>query len=412
MNAINCLLGETMPRSTNAMHLSSRGAEAHFAVAIALVAVLPCLTLLYLFGTAQGIPPLTLAQLWSAALGVALPMTFGYLLLARYPAAIIRLRAYLQTIAMGDLPDAIDLLASENDIAAIERALNQVLKMLSQKLNEVQAEKSLLQDELFQSQKLESLGTLASGVAHEINNPINGIMNYAQVIIDELGTDSPVAPYALEIEKETQRVAKVVTNLLSFARQDKQTHECACVCDIVDAVLSLVRTVMRHDKITLKIDIPPELPQVKCRSHQIQQVIMNLLTNARDALNEKYPQPDERKQIWIRSRVLQKGDQPWIRTTVEDHGMGIKDEIRQRIFDPFFTTKPSDKGTGLGLSVSHGIVKEHNGTLSVESEVAQFTRFHLDLPVDQGEEFEESDGALHPPPSEPRTSCSHGAGTS
>ena len=393
------------------MHLSSRGAQVHFAVAIALIAVLPCLTLLYLFSTAKGIPPLTLAQLLSAVLGVAVPMTFGYMLLARYPAAIIRLRAYLQTIVMGDLPDTIDLLAREHDIAAIERALNQVLEMLSQKLNEVRAEKSLLQDELFQSQKLESLGTLASGVAHEINNPVNGIMNYAQLIIDELGPDSPVAPYAMEIEKETQRVATVVTNLLSFARQDKQTHECACVCDIVDDVLSLVRTVMRHDKITLKIDMPRELPQVKCRNHQIQQVVMNLLTNARDALNEKYPQPDERKQIWIHSRVLQKGGQPWIRTTVEDHGTGIKEEIRQRIFDPFFTTKPRDKGTGLGLSISHGIVKEHNGALSVESEVAQFTRFHLDLPVDQGEECEEAGEALQAPPGEPRASCRQRAGT-
>ena len=113
---------------------------------------------------------------------------------------------------------------------------------------------------------------------------------------------------------------------------------------------------------------------------------MNLITNAQDALNEKYPQYDENKIIKIYSNVIEKNGKKWIRTTVEDRGPGISREIIESIFDPFFTTKPQGKGTGLGLSISYGIVKDHHGELSVESEPGQYTKFHMDLPVDQGGE--------------------------
>ena len=238
--------------------------------------------------------------------------------------------------------------------------------------------------QLRQSQKLESIGTLAGGVAHEINNPIMGIMNYAQLIIDKLGPDSPVSEYATEIGKETERVAAIVKNLLGFARHEKQSRSPARMHDIVEATLSLIRAVMRHDQVTLEVDVPEDLLRIKCRSRQIQQVIMNLLTNARDALNEKYEGFDENKKIRIAARAIDKDGRQWISTTVVDHGTGIPEDVRERMFDPFYTTKPRDKGTGLGLSISHGIVKDHGGALSVESEVGEFTRFHVDLPVDNG----------------------------
>jgi len=265
------------------------------------------------------------------------------------------------------------------------------------------SERRQMEEQSRQAQKLESIGTLAGGVAHEINNPINGIMNYAQLILDKLGPDSPVAEFATEIGKETERVSTIVKNLLSFARQEKQTHSPARMCDIVESTLSLIRAVMRHDQITLEVDVPEDLPKVKCRSQQIQQVIMNLLTNARDALNDKYEGFDENKKVIITAnevssvgcRVSSEDPEtdatrdtrhatrsPCLRLTVEDSGSGIPEDVRARMFDPFYTTKPRDKGTGLGLSISHGIVKDHRGELSVESEVGEFTRFHLDLPVD------------------------------
>ena len=244
-----------------------------------------------------------------------------------------------------------------------------------------------LEMQLRQQQKMESIGTLAGGVAHEINNPISGIMGYAQLILDKLGVDSPAAEFAGEIIRETERVAIIVRNLLTFARQEKQAHSPAQMSDILEATLSLIRTVMRHDQITLKVDVPEDLPQIKCRSQQIQQVVMNLLTNARDALNERYPQYDEDKIITVTVKEFENAGAKWIRTTVEDHGVGIPSEVRERMFDPFFTTKPREVGTGLGLSISHGIVRDHHGELTAESEVGEYTRFYLDLRVDNGWEL-------------------------
>jgi signal transduction histidine kinase len=245
--------------------------------------------------------------------------------------------------------------------------------------------KILMEASARQQQKLESIGTLASGVAHEINNPITGIMNYAQLIGERLDpSQEQLHEFADAIVDETKRVAKIVHNLLTFSRDEKQTHSQARINDIVDQTLSLIRTIIRKDQITLKVEVPDDLPDIKCRSQQIQQVLMNLLTNARDASNKRYPEYDPNKMISVSVHQFEKDGRNWLRTTVEDHGTGIPSGIRDRIFDPFFTTKNRAEGTGLGLSISLGIVKDHHGELTFESEENQYTRFHLDLPVDNG----------------------------
>ncbi len=160
----------------------------------------------------------------------------------------------------------------------------------------------------------------------------------------------------------------------------------------------MIQTVMRHDQIALDLQVPENLPKIKCRSQQIQQVVMNLLTNARDALNERFPGYDDNKIIRITAVCLGATDSPpeesaseaerRIRLTVEDHGFGIPEDVRERMFEPFYTTKPRDRGTGLGLAISHGIVKDHGGELSVECEPGEWTRIHIDLPIDNGWELE------------------------
>jgi len=251
-------------------------------------------------------------------------------------------------------------------------------------------EKKALEAQLRQSQKLESIGTLAGGVAHEINNPLMGIISYAELIHDRI-QDEKLQEFANGIIKEGNRVGKIVKNLLSFARQDKQSHSPASIEDILDSSLTLIGAILRKNQITIEKEIPDNLPKVKCRSQQIEQVILNLLTNARDALNERYDDYHEDKIIMISIRPFDKEGNKWIRTTIEDHGTGIPPEIIDRIFDPFFTTKSRAKGTGLGLSVSYGIIKDHNGELSVESEPGKYTRFHVDLRMDNGWSLEDSD---------------------
>jgi PAS domain S-box-containing protein len=247
----------------------------------------------------------------------------------------------------------------------------------------LEEERWAMEAQLRQQQKLEAIGTLAGGMAHEINNPLNGIMNYAQIIQDRLEPGSPLAEFTKEILRETHRIASLVRNLLTFSRNDKQSHSLARIEDIVEGTLSLIRSVIRHDQIILQVNLPEGLPKLNCRTQQLQQVLMNLMTNARDALNERYPGHDADKTLSVSARAFEKEGRPWVRLTVEDHGTGVTPEVRQRMFDPFYTTKPRDKGTGLGLSISHGIVKEHHGELTVETEPGQFTRMHLDLPAER-----------------------------
>ncbi len=246
---------------------------------------------------------------------------------------------------------------------------------------EAELAKEALEAQLVNGQKLESIGTLASGVAHEINNPLTGIINYAQLIGDRID-DETLSGFAAGIVREGNRVATIVKNLLDFSRQEKQRHSLAEVGDMVDVVVSLVGAVLRRDQIDLRVEIPAGLPKIKCRSQQIEQVLLNLVTNARDALNRCYPGFDEGKILRITSSLRDVEGRPWIRLTVEDHGAGIPDEIVDRIFDPFFTTKSRTEGTGLGLSISHGIIRDHHGTLSVERGPGEPTRFAVDLPVD------------------------------
>ena len=249
---------------------------------------------------------------------------------------------------------------------------------------ELEKAKEEMELQLRQKQKLESIGTLAGGVAHEINNPINGIINYAELMEDGNITSEQMKSYSQGIIHEGKRIAEIVKNLLSFARQEKQTHSPAQIKDIIDQSVSLMRVMLRHDQIALELDIPEGLPSIKCRSQQIQQVIMNLLTNARDALNAKYPGYHADKTIRIECMMLHRDGRRWFQITVKDNGTGIPKDILERIFDPFFTTKPRDEGTGLGLSISHGIVKDHHGELYFETEPGEYTKAILVLPVDNG----------------------------
>ncbi|MBN2852904.1 MAG: PAS domain S-box protein [Clostridia bacterium] len=252
----------------------------------------------------------------------------------------------------------------------------------------LEKEKQQLDAKLSQQQRLESIGTLAGGVAHEINNPINGIMNYAQLIIDDADSASKQAMYGQEILFESKRISEIVRNLLQFSRYDKQEHSYARIEDIISQTLTLIRTIIKQDQITLEVTIPEGLPDIKCRSQQIQQVLMNMMTNARDTLNEKYPGYHEDKIMRLTCEKYVEDGRNWLRLIVEDHGNGIREEIQEKIFEPFFTTKERDVGTGLGLPISYGIIKNHHGKLNYETEEGKFTRFYLDLPFDNGWDHE------------------------
>ena len=251
----------------------------------------------------------------------------------------------------------------------------------------LEAERRLRQseDHLRQQQKLESLGTLASGVAHEINNPINVILNYAELIAEE-APEGAARDFAGQVTREAERVARIVRDLLHFARREKPARAEADVAELVSETVSLIEASLRKDHARLDVLLEPELPPLVCRAQQVQQVLLNLLTNARDALNQRYPDgsPDKRVALWVTRLARENGD--WVRFEVEDHGSGIPADVAPRVFDPFFTTKPRDRGTGLGLSISYGIVRDHGGSITFDDLPGGGTRFRVDLPAFGGPE--------------------------
>ncbi|MBE7413285.1 MAG: response regulator [Leptospiraceae bacterium] len=240
----------------------------------------------------------------------------------------------------------------------------------------------ILEAQLRQSQKLEAIGSLASGMAHEINNPLMGVINYSQLIRDKMEKDSQLWKYASSIEEEGYRISTIVQNLLSFAHRKNDTKKPEEVKDIIDSALKLTHLLFKKSNIHLEVKIPEGLPKAICRIQEIHQVLLNLFNNSKFALNQKYPTQNEDKILRIEaSLITEKEFGPMIRIQVEDHGTGIRPDIIEKIFDPFYTTKPRSEGTGLGLSVSYGIIRDHDGRLLVESEEGKFTRFNIDLPT-------------------------------
>ncbi len=241
-----------------------------------------------------------------------------------------------------------------------------------------------LELQLRQKHRLESIGTLASGIAHEINNPITGIINYAQLISESPSADEQLREYSREIVSEGQRVADTVKNLLNFSQHSKQTHTASPVKDIVDQTISLTEKVLWHDQIDLSVEVEENLPDISCSAQQLRQVLMNLITNARDALNARYSGFDENKKLFVKAGLIIRDDNPWVRFTVEDRGVGIREDLLPKVFDPFFTTSMRSEHTGLGLSICLGIVKEHQGDIWFETQRGEYTRAIVELPVDSG----------------------------
>jgi PAS domain S-box-containing protein len=241
-------------------------------------------------------------------------------------------------------------------------------------------EKKAYEAEAVRVGQLASLGELAAGVAHEINNPINGILNYVQILLEK--TERALADHEIlqRIVQEGERVAGIVHNLLSFARVRNDEFISTTLGEVLNACLGLIARQLDNDGISLKIDVN-SLPKLYCNSQQLQQVFLNVISNARYALNQKYRGAHRNKVIEIRAEKSRVKKRKAVRIIVCDHGTGIPEEILDKIGSPFFTTKPLNEGTGLGLNISHGIIRNHGGRLFFDSKVGEFTKVIIDLPA-------------------------------
>ncbi len=257
------------------------------------------------------------------------------------------------------------------------QALEEYGRILEQKVEQRTEELKKIQAQLMKSEKLASLGRLASGVAHEINSPLTGILTFSHLLMRKL-KDNPELQKELElIVRETTRVSTIVRGLLDFARERKPQKRPCYLNELITHTLSLVERQAAFQNIKIAKNLDQQLPVLLVDANQIQQVFMNILLNAADAM------PDGGSlQV---TTLYQPGDDD-VQIIFTDTGCGIPPENLDKIFDPFFTTKADKKGTGLGLAVSYGIIERHRGHIEVQSEVGQGTTFIIKLPVQATEE--------------------------
>ncbi len=225
---------------------------------------------------------------------------------------------------------------------------------------------------LLQSEKMAGLGRLAAGVAHEINNPMSGIMLYANLALEQLDSEHPVAGDLNVIVQEAERCKQIVTDLLEFSHQTSYEQTGVDVGDQIRKTLSLLEKQPSFQNIQFDLEIDKHLSRIRGNPIRLNQVFMNLIVNAAQAM-------EGRGGLTIRARHRSSGG--IVEISFEDTGPGIPKEIQGQIFDPFFTTKTDQGGTGLGLSVSYAIVREHRGSVRVKSEPGQGTTFTLRFPV-------------------------------
>ncbi len=250
---------------------------------------------------------------------------------------------------------------------------------LVEAFNRMALEIETRQEELVQSRKIAAIGTFTSGIAHELNNPINNIRLTAETLLDDVDSLTPAetSELGLDILGQADRASDIVKNLLDFSRMDRPQSSTFTIREVLDSTYKLVKNQIMVDGIALQNQVPADLPPIEGSLRNLQQVFLNLLLNAVQAM----PQGGAIK-------VTAEQDPPgFIRVDVSDTGQGIRPEDLEHIFDPFYTTKEVGQGTGLGLSVTYGLVKKHGGYIEVKSAAGQGSTFSVFLPIsgNQGE---------------------------
>ncbi|HYW48021.1 MAG TPA: cache domain-containing protein [Bryobacteraceae bacterium] len=275
---------------------------------------------------------------------------------------------------------------SPGEIALLAESFNAMLKSLRQmkadleewgrtleeKVKQRTEELVAMQARVAQSERLASLGMLAAGVAHEVNNPLGGILALTALTVEDMPKGDPNRENLEEVIRQTVRCRDIVKGLLEFSRQSKANTERVDLNKVLQETLALVAKQALFFNINVVSHLDPELPTVMADRSQFQQVFMNIVMNAVQAM-------DERGAITITSR--RDAPQNSVEVAIQDTGRGIPPQQIDRIFDPFFTTKESGHGTGLGLSIAYGIVTTHRGTISVVSEVGKGSTFTIRMPI-------------------------------
>jgi two-component system NtrC family sensor kinase len=302
---------------------------------------------------------------------MALAVAISYVISRRLSTPVRALVQASQQVAEGNLAAEVPV-TSKDEVGALAQAFNSMAASLRARDEQL---KEFARRRIMESERLAVVGQLAADVAHELNNPMQGIVTYAHLLLERLPADDPQRASVDKIANQAARCTTIIRGLLDFARPRKPQKRAAAVQDLIDECLALVEDRSIFHNIEVVRNYAPDLPAAVIDPAQIQQVFMNLIINAAEAMGG------------VGRLTVSTGfdaSRRVVQVAFGDTGHGIGEENLGRIFDPFFTTKEAGHGTGLGLAISFGIVKEHGGTITVESEVGVGTTFTVELPLSGG----------------------------
>ena len=305
--------------------------------------------------------------------GVVLATAVSILISRRLSTPVRALVKASRRVAEGEL-DARVTVTTHDEIGELARAFNTMAAALAVREEQL---KDFTRKKIMQSERLAVVGQLAADVAHELNNPLQGIVTYSHLLLERLPADDPQRASVEKIATQAARCATIIRGLLDFSRPKKPQKKPVNLCALVEECFALVEDRALFHNIEVVRDYADCLPDTVVDPAQIQQVLMNLIINAAEAM-------DGAGRLTVSTRFDL--EREMVQLVLRDTGHGISEEDLGRIFDPFFTTKEVGHGTGLGLAISFGIVKEHGGTITVESELGVGTTFTIELPLGKAEE--------------------------
>ena len=321
-----------------------------------------------------------------ATLGFILILGVTYREIGKVMLPVGKMVAATQNIAAGRFDQEVQSSPQQGEIALLADSFNTMLKSLRQmrgdleewgrtleeKVKQRSEELFTMQARVAQSERLASLGILAAGVAHEINNPLGAVMALTALTLEDLKEDDPNRENLQEVVRQSERCRDIVKGLLQFSRHSKVNPELADLNKILQNTLSLVTKQAQFLNITVAVNYDPQLPPVMADKSELEEVFMNILINAAQAMQE-------RGTITITTRHSAADNS--VEVLISDTGCGVPPDKIDKLFHPFFTTKESGQGTGLGLSIAYGIITSHHGSISVESEVGKGSTFKIRLPI-------------------------------
>lgn len=306
--------------------------------------------------------------------GILLSTAIVWLLVRKITEPLRQLRNSAEAVGRGDFSRRVEVKSRDEcgELSGVFNEMTENLKTSREELERTVETLKATQNQLIQSEKLSGIGEFVAGVAHELNNPLTSVMGFAE-LLQQTELVEQQRRFLDVMFKSAKRCQKIVQSLLSFARRHAPERKVLCVNEIVESAAEILHYQMRTSNIELLLQMDPHLPATMLDQHQMQQVCLNIINNARQAMEGRQTSG------WLRITTEARDGQ--VRIIFQDNGPGIPAENLNKIFNPFFTTKEVGKGTGLGLSLCYGIVTEHGGSITPFSKPGEGATFIVELPI-------------------------------